>query len=570
MLSRVPWSTDLEISTMKDEQKTKRELIRELEELRRGMNERQHVEAQRLRSKAKFLAGENKYRTLVENIPQKIFVKDRNSVYVSCNERYARDLKIHPDEISGKNDYDFYPSEMAEKYILDDRRVLQTENAESMEEGYIQDGEDVFVQTVKTPIKNRNGDVVGILGIFWDITERKRADEELKRHRAHLEDLVFERTTELQTMNEQLQREIAQRKISEEALRSSEQKYSTLVENSLTGIYIDQDARIQFANQRFADIYGYPREEVLGIESWKLVHPDDREFTNRIREKRLKREETPSEYEARGLTRQGEIIWITRRNTLIEYGGRPAILGNIADITGRKLTENALRESEEKLRSLSSHLLTAQERERRRVSLELHDELGQALTVLKLQLRSMERKLRHDPPSLRDEIKDTLGYIDQIIENVRRLSRDLSPSILEDLGLHAALRWLAEDFGRHFQMETSITLPEINHLFSPEAQIVIYRMVQEALTNAGKHSNATRTSVLGTTQGGAVSFLVEDNGKGFDVNAVMVRKSAEKGLGLAAMHERARMLGGSLKVESKEGTGTRVFFSIPLDEKGKE
>jgi PAS domain S-box-containing protein len=146
--------------------------------------------------------------------------------------------------------------------------------------------------------------------------------------------------------------DITKRKRAEEALRASEEKYSGLVENSLTGIYIDQDRKIVFANKRFAEIYGYPVEELLGIETWKLVHPQDRALTDSIRTKRLEGKYAPSEYEAKGLTKDSESIWITRRNARIEYKGKPAILGNIADITERKMAEEGLRESEERYRAV--------------------------------------------------------------------------------------------------------------------------------------------------------------------------------------------------------------------------
>jgi PAS domain S-box-containing protein len=137
-------------------------------------------------------------------------------------------------------------------------------------------------------------------------------------------------------------RDITKRKLAEEALRESEKKYSTLVENSLTGIYIDQDEKIVFANNRFTEIYRYPKGQLIGIESWRLVHPEDRSLTRQMRARRLSGEDAPSEYEARGLTKDGETIWITRRNARIEYKGRPAILGNIVDITDQKRAEAEL------------------------------------------------------------------------------------------------------------------------------------------------------------------------------------------------------------------------------------
>lgn len=136
--------------------------------------------------------SEKKYRTLLENLPQKIFHKDRNSVYVSCNENYATDLNIRPDEIVGKTDYDFFPLHLAEKYRLDDKRIMELETTEDIDESYIENGQKMIVHTVKTPIKDEKGTVVGILGIFWDITEWKRAEKELHKRTHELAERVKE------------------------------------------------------------------------------------------------------------------------------------------------------------------------------------------------------------------------------------------------------------------------------------------------------------------------------------------------------------------------------------------
>jgi PAS domain S-box-containing protein len=125
-------------------------------------------------------ASEKKYRTLIENVPQKIFLKDKNSVYISCNENYAANLKIKSDEIAGRTDYDFYPQELAEKYRADDKRIMEAGNTEDIEEKYIQNGQELIVHTVKTPVKDGNGNTIGILGIFWDVTERKKAEQALQ------------------------------------------------------------------------------------------------------------------------------------------------------------------------------------------------------------------------------------------------------------------------------------------------------------------------------------------------------------------------------------------------------
>ncbi len=135
--------------------------------------------SERKRAEEDLRASESKYRTLVENIPQRIFTKDRNLVYLSCNENFARDLGIRPEECAGRTDYDFFPRELAEKYQADDRRVLQSGKTEVIEESYFRKDQNAWVQTVKTPIREKDGTVSGILGAFWDITERKRAEREI-------------------------------------------------------------------------------------------------------------------------------------------------------------------------------------------------------------------------------------------------------------------------------------------------------------------------------------------------------------------------------------------------------
>jgi PAS domain S-box-containing protein len=130
--------------------------------------------------------SENKYRTLIENLPQRVFSKDRNSIYVSCNENFARDVGIRPEEFKGKTDYDFFPKELAEKYRQDDKRVMETGRAENIEEKYVRSGQEMIVHTVKTPIKDEQGNIAGILAIFWDITDLKHAQEELQKTQERL------------------------------------------------------------------------------------------------------------------------------------------------------------------------------------------------------------------------------------------------------------------------------------------------------------------------------------------------------------------------------------------------
>jgi PAS domain S-box-containing protein len=235
----------------------------------------------------------------------------------------------------------------------------------------------------------------------------------------------------------------------------------------------------------------------------------------------------------------------------------------------QRRAEAALKESEQELRRLTSQLLTIQEQERRRVARELHDELGQALTVLKINLVAIEDKLAPDQHHVKANCEHMLSYIDTVIENVRRLSWDLSPSSLEDLGLSAALGYLVDETCRTHNIKSAVVMDEIDHLFAPEIQINIYRIFQESLTNVVRHARASLVLVNVARQEGKVSFTIRDDGRGFNVKQAMSGKVAKKSLGLTAMHERALMARGSLQISSRKGRGTTIAFSIPTTKRGK-
>jgi signal transduction histidine kinase len=230
----------------------------------------------------------------------------------------------------------------------------------------------------------------------------------------------------------------------------------------------------------------------------------------------------------------------------------------------RRQAEEALKESEERLRHLTSQLIAAQETERHRLALELHDDLGQSLMVLKMQLRSLQKLLPQEPAPPREQFEQSLKYINEIIEGVRRLSRDLRPAILEDLGLAAALAYLFEEFQKYRDLKFSLDLDDLQGLFAPEAQILIFRIFQESLTNIAKHADATQVAVSIKRQKRRVAFKIEDNGSGFDLEQILEGDATQRGLGLAAMDERIRMLGGALDIRSRDSQGTRISFAVPL------
>ena len=198
--------------------------------------------------------------------------------------------------------------------------------------------------------------------------------------------------------------------------------------------------------------------------------------------------------------------------------------------------------------------------------MELHDELGQSLAVLKLQIRAIERALGDDQKDLKGQCRELLDYLDGVIDDVRRLSRDLSPAILEDLGLQSALKYLINEVSKHYTVSQAFDVEDLDQLFPPEAQIIIYRIFQECLTNISKHAGATEVSVAVKEHNGSISLMIEDNGAGFDRALVVARRATGRGLGLAALGERGPDAGGLLDIRSQPGSGTRITCVIRVDQ----
>ncbi|UCF83583.1 MAG: PAS domain S-box protein [Desulfobacteraceae bacterium] len=336
-----------------------------------------------------------------------------------------------------------------------------------------------------------------------------------------------------------------------------------------TLVVVDPNAKISSVNKATCDLLGYKENELIGKDINRIVPLEEKIFRDSGFQ-RLLGGETLVNHEIDYMTRNGKRVpMLFSAAVLINKEGKTeGVVGIARDITERREAEEALRQSERELHFLSYQLLSAQEKERRRLSVELHDELGQALMVFKLKVRSIQRALGKGQANLKAECDEVIAYINEVTENVRRLSRDLSPSILEDLGLSAAIRWLVEASTKHYNIKSSLDMNEMDYLFSHEGQITVYRIVQECLTNIAKHAQATQVSIAISKQDDEVLFSVEDDGKGFDVKEAFSRDPIKKGLGLSAMYERVRILGGSLDIWSEKGTGTRITFKVPLDERG--
>jgi PAS domain S-box-containing protein len=289
-------------------------------------------------------ATEKNFKALVENIPQRIYMKDRDSVYVFCNEKYAAGLKIKAEDITGKTDYEFFPKELAEKYGSEDKGILSTGQLQDIEEEYVHEGQTFMMHTVKTPVKDEKGEAVGILGIFWDITEQKRKEEELRKKSAHLEELVSNRAAEVQAVNEQLQREIAGRQRLEQRLQKADAIFWTFFENTGTAsVMVEENMIIFLANREFEKLSGFSKVEMEGKKSLsEFLTPDDIENIKGFNlTGRTSLDTVLSDYECPFNGREGNRRHI-RITAVTVPGGKKAVV-SLLDITDLKGAQESLR-----------------------------------------------------------------------------------------------------------------------------------------------------------------------------------------------------------------------------------
>ncbi|MFQ5927246.1 MAG: response regulator [Terriglobia bacterium] len=225
--------------------------------------------------------------------------------------------------------------------------------------------------------------------------------------------------------------------------------------------------------------------------------------------------------------------------------------------------EHRLRELEQeraKLRTLSRRLVHVQEEERRRLGRELHDQVGQLLTAIRLNLALFEQSLSEPQPA--DRLQDALGLTDQCLEHIRNLSYLLRPPLLEEAGLLSAIRWFIERYTRHTGIRVETQLPETLPRLPHEMEMALFRVLQESLTNVGRHAHATAARVELNLADHFLRLLVADQGRGFDIEQTL--RSSGAGVGLLGIQERVRELGGELAIDSAPGRGTQLRVSLPL------
>ncbi len=370
-----------------------------------------------------------------------------------------------------------------------------------------------------SPIRDSKGEIIGAIETLEDTTERKRA---------------------------------------EEALHESEKSFRALFEGAYDAIWVhDLEGNIQTANKAAAKLGGYPVAELVRMNVKSFLSDESLKLAREVSRKLMENKPIDLPYELRLVRKDGsEAICMVSTN-LVTSDGEPRGFQNIArDVTQEKRMQ-------ENLRYYLQEITRAQEEERKRIARELHDDTAQLLGSLSRQLDNFSRKKQDLTPEDVSFIKDLQTQLNSGVQSVHRFVQDLRPSLLDDLGLIPALRSLMKDLQEYDGIATSLRVVGGERRFPPEFESLLFRIVQEALNNIRRHAQAPEASVVIDFSGDKVKVTISDNGRGFALSGRVDDLPRSGKLGLVGMQERARLLGGTLKVQSTPGKGTTLIVEVP-------
>jgi len=391
---------------------------------------------------------------------------------------------------------------------------------------YRYDGTTVWVEINARAIKNADGSILHYEGSLADVTDRKQQEEALEREK---------------------------------------EKFRILVEESPLAVsLIDEDGFYSYNNPKFIEMFGYTLAEIPSGRDWfRKAYPDKR-YRNEVistwieDQKRSK----PGEGIQRTFTvtcKDGSEKIVGFRTVTMETGNKIVIYENI---TEQVMAEQKLRKSEEQLRSLAAHLQSAREEERTSIAREIHDELGQALTGLKMDLSWIAKKIPEDQTQILDKLNAMKELTGTTLQTVQRISTELRPGLLDDLGLVAAIEWQTEEFQKRTGMHCTLAVDPEDIAVAERRSTGLFRIFQETLTNVARHAQATRVQVSLKEKQGVLKLRVRDNGKGITKEQI----SDPKSFGIIGIKERAHLWGGEVTIKGKPEKGTAVVVKMPIKE----
>lgn len=485
--------------------------------------------------------SERRFRDVADISADWIWEVDMAGRYTYASESVRTLLGYAPEDIIGKTAFDLMPPDEAVRVGEAFAAIVGRE--ESFRDLYniVLDsaGGRHDTLTSGTPIRDAAGKLVGYRGVDRDITTRRQA---------------------------------------EIALEASQQRFRDIV-NTTDGLVWEADAKtfdFTFVSQQAERLLGYPAADWLQPGFWvEHLHPDDKAWAPDYCASYTKRVE-PHDFEYRFIARDGRTVWLHDIVTVVAEAGVPRWLrGIMVDITGRKQAEQQLREMAEsletkvlertaQLRRLAAQLTLTEERERRKLAQDLHDDLGQLLAVMKIKLTSVSAG------ALQPVIDQVVALIAQADRAARNITQQLSPPVLHTLGLVPALQWLAEEMERTYGLRVRIDHDDCPRRLVDEVQAVLYRAARELLINVAKHAGVKDAALSCLCHRDMLVLMVSDAGSGFDPAGHFGFWPGHDSFGLRSIHERIANLGGKMEIDSSPENGTTITLSMPRSVDGKE
>ena len=417
------------------------------------------------------------------------------------------------------------------------------------------------IETLETIIARKDGSSIPAV---LRVTAARRVHDGERELRWTLRDVSEQRQA-----RQALRDETALRHRVEASLRRSEVHYRHLVEHASDLVYeLDEAGRFTFCNQHALHrLLGYTELNIVGRKLTELVRPDHRKAVRASITRAFRDRGTYGYLEFPIASHDGQEVWLGQHAAVIEIAGGTALLAVARDITAQIMRMADLERSGERWRDLSVHLQTEIEAERTRIAREIHDDLGAALTVIRMEMSLPDDALEAAGDDPAHRLERVVRRIDNAIDSVRRICSDLRPSLLDNMGLCAAIEWLAQDVQERAGIRCEANLEGLAAEPQPDRSTALFRIVQEAVTNAVRHAKASRLDIHQHTQRGDIVIEVKDDGCGIKPED----QSGRSAYGIIGMRERAQALGGSVRLHGGP-SGTQVVVRMPASappEKGR-